>query len=428
MGVKEASATYPNLSLSRADAASLEHKQTDVGSIPKDWSVLSLGSLARSIHRGASPRPIDDPVWFDRESSIGWVRISDVTRSGRYLLETTQFLSALGVRHSRYLPAGALIMSICATVGRPIETRIDVCIHDGFVVFDTPFVDQSFLFHVLKDLEPRWSSKGQTGSQMNLNTGLIKSTVVPIPPRKAEQKAIAEALSDADALIESLQHLIAKKRQIKQGAMQSLLTGQQRLPGFAVKQPVFNATQAAVAPRDWSVRSLAELCSMKSGEAITTAAIDQASAHPCYGGNGLRGFTGRYTHDGSYVLIGRQGALCGNVSVVSGKFFASEHAVVVTAAAQTDTRWLALVLDQMRLNQYSESSAQPGLSVAKLLQLTALAPSNKGEQRAIATVLTDMESEIVGLETRLSKTREIKQGMMQALLTGAIRLPLTEAA
>ncbi len=211
------------------DNGTVGYKQTEVGMIPEDWVVVNLGAVARGIYRGASPRPIDDPRWFDEDSKIGWVRISDVTQSGRYLTETTQRLSQDGVRHSRYVPSGALIMSICATVGRPIETRIDTCIHDGFVLFDKPSVEQGFLYHILKDLEPRWANTGQTGSQMNLNTGLIKSVQIPLPSTKAEQEAIAEALSDMDTEVDALEAKIAKASQLKQGMMHNLLTGKIRL-------------------------------------------------------------------------------------------------------------------------------------------------------------------------------------------------------
>lgn len=156
------------------------YKQTEVGMIPDDWEVISLSQAAKRITRGASPRPIDSPIWFDSRSSVGWVRISDVTNSGRYLKETTQRLSEAGIRRSRPVPSGSLIMSICATVGRPIETRIDTCIHDGFVVFDQPSIDQSYLYHLLAALEPTWSKHGQTGSQMNLNTGLINGCLIPV--------------------------------------------------------------------------------------------------------------------------------------------------------------------------------------------------------------------------------------------------------
>ena len=132
---------------------------------------------------------------------------------------------------------------------------------------------------------------------------------------------------------------------------------------------------------------------------------------------------------GSHTPVGLRSSgakeqLCGNVVGVSGRFFASEHAVVVMALQQADIGWLTYVLREMRLNQYSESSAQPGLSVAKLLLLHAACPPTKTEQRAISTVLSDMDADIAALERRLDKTRALKQGMMQQLLTGSIRLPI----
>ncbi|WP_171696569.1 restriction endonuclease subunit S [Methylomonas sp. ZR1] len=201
--------------------------QTRLPGFSGDWEVKGLGELAK-IQRGASPRPIDSPIWFDENSSIGWVRISDVTSSGMFLHETTQRLSALGVKNSRPVAAGSLIMSICATVGRPIITKIDVCIHDGFVLFDNLEADQLFVYYVLKWIEPDWSKHGQTGSQMNLNTGLINGTPIKLPPHD-EQTAIATILSDMDAEIATLEARRDKTRALKQGMMQELLTGKTRL-------------------------------------------------------------------------------------------------------------------------------------------------------------------------------------------------------
>ena len=239
-----------------------------------------------------------------------------------------------------------------------------------------------------------------------VNKTEFSETTLSLPSRKDEQEAIADALSDADALIESLAQLLAKKRDLKQGAMQELLTGKRRLPGFSDQ---------------WQTKRLGDICHMKSGASITSENIDAFSQYPCYGGNGLRGFTSEHTHDGAFALIGRQGALCGNVIVLSGKFFASEHAIVVTPSRGTDVNWLALVLTRMNLNQYAESSAQPGLSVSKLQSFTCVAPSFD-EQAAIASIISDMDTEITTLASKLTKARHLKQGMMQALLTGRIRL------
>jgi type I restriction enzyme S subunit len=196
---------------------------------PKEgWEVKKLGEIAEIV-RGASPRPIEEPKWFDENSKIGWVRISDVTKSKKVLLETTQKLSELGVKNSRLVENGNLIMSICATVGRPILTTFDVCIHDGFVVFRNPKIDKIYLYYYLSFIEKDWSKNGQTGSQMNLNTNLINETEIQFPSKKNEQIRIATILSDMDAEITGLEDKLSKYKQVKLGMMQELLTGRVRL-------------------------------------------------------------------------------------------------------------------------------------------------------------------------------------------------------
>ncbi len=198
------------------------------GRLKEGGVVRKLGEIA-NIYRGASPRPIDSPVWFDENSEIGWVRISDVTKAKKYLQTTLQKLSKDGIKQSRYVSSGNLIMSICATVGRPILLEMDVCIHDGFVVFDSCNVDKQYLYYFLTSIEQDWSKHGQTGSQMNLNTGLINATVLPVPESSDDQTRIATILSDMDAEIAALESKLAKYQQIKQGMMQNLLTGKIRL-------------------------------------------------------------------------------------------------------------------------------------------------------------------------------------------------------
>ena len=183
----------------------------------------------------------------------------------------------------------------------------------------------------------------------------------------------------------------------------------------------YKQTEVGVIPEDWHAVRLAEISRMKSGKGITSEFIDAYSDFPCYGGNGIRGFTSRFTHDGCFALIGRQGALCGNVLYVEGKFFASEHAIVTTPLAKTDISWLSFVLRDMNLNQYSESSAQPGLSVEKLLELYVPYPPVR-EQEAIAEVLCDADAHIESLEQQLTKKRHLKQAAMQELLSGKKRL------
>ena len=188
-------------------------------------------------------------------------------------------------------------------------------------------------------------------------------------------------------------------------------------------KPGYKQTEIGVIPEDWDAVDLYNVCTMKSGEGITSKRVDNCSPYPCYGGNGLRGFTTRYTHDGSFALIGRQGALCGNVVPAEGQFFASEHAVVVSARQGVDIRWLTYVLGRMHLNRYSESSAQPGLSVSKVLKLPLAFPPIESEQCVIATALSDADTLLDGLDRLIAKKRDLKQAAIQQLLTGKTRLP-----
>lgn len=187
-------------------------------------------------------------------------------------------------------------------------------------------------------------------------------------------------------------------------------------------KPGHKQTEVGVIPEDWDALELEAVCTMKSGEGITASSIDDFSEYPCYGGNGLRGYTKRFTHDGRFALIGRQGALCGNVVTAQGKFFASEHAVVVSSRAGYDIDYLTYVLSEMHLNRYSESSAQPGLSVSKLLKLPLAAPREEAEQRSIAMALRNVDALLGELGNLIAKRRGIKQAAMQELLTGKRRL------
>lgn len=404
------------------------YKHSDVGVIPDDWDAVPLSQTAKRITRGASPRPIDSPVWFDSRSSVGWVRISDVTRSGRYLTETTQRLSEEGIRRSRPVPSGSLIMSICATVGRPIETRIDTCIHDGFVVFDQPSIDQSYLYHVLAALETTWSKHGQTGSQMNLNTGLINSCLIPLPPTETEQRAIAQALSDVDALLAALDKIIAKKRDLKQATMQRLLTGKTRLPGFS---------------GEWRIRRLGEEATFHKGKGLPKSHITPFGSEPCihYGElftqypEIIKEVFSSTDKQGAYfrsiasdVLmptsdVTPRGLAKASCIQMDGVILGGDILVIRTDPSRVYGPFLSYVIRReeaqvLRLVTGTTVFHLYGADMKKFLfQLPPI-----DEQRAIACVLSDMDAELSALEARREKTRQLKQAMMQELLTGKTRL------
>ena len=183
-------------------------------------------------------------------------------------------------------------------------------------------------------------------------------------------------------------------------------------------KPFYNTT----IPSDWEVKRLGEICStFKSGNGITSEDINEAGKYAVYGGNGLRGYTNRYTHEGNYFLIGRQGALCGNIVRVYGKNYISEHAIAVQTDTENDNLFLAYKLEFQNLNRLSESSAQPGLSVEKLVRLKIALPPLL-EQRSISHILGLMDSAINQNNQLIAQKELRKKWLVQNLLSGKKRV------
>lgn len=176
-----------------------------------------------------------------------------------------------------------------------------------------------------------------------------------------------------------------------------------------------------IIPMEWEVKRLGDICTyFKSGKSITSSNLNNDGCYPVYGGNGLRGFSCDYTHDGTYILIGRQGALCGNINYVEGKNYISEHAIAVQS--RENMLWLKYKLEYWNLNRYSESSAQPVLSVEKLVRYKLTLPP-LAEQEKIAEILSTWDKAIEKQTQLIQKLELRKKGLMQQLLTGKKRLP-----
>lgn len=190
---------------------------------------------------------------------------------------------------------------------------------------------------------------------------------------------------------------------------------------YASYKPSGVAWLNADIPSQWISKRIKHVAAMQSGEGITAETIDQSGTYPVYGGNGIRGFTAEKTHSGEFVLVGRQGALCGNVHHVVGDFWASEHAVVSALYAGDNPRWAAYILEFMNLGQYSMAAAQPGLAVDKIQQLQLPVPP-PDEQQAIADYLDTETARINTLvqekEELIGLLREARSNRISELISG----------
>ena len=219
-------------------------------------------------------------------------------------------------------------------------------------------------------------------------------------PSEREQSKIASFLQSLDERIAAQEKLVASLKKYKRGAVTHILSG---------KSMAFAVTSS------WTEHTLSELCSeFRSGRNISATLIHQNGNYPVYGGNGIRGYCNQYSHDGEYVVVGRQGALCGNVRLIQGKNYLSEHAIAVQANEANETKFLLYLLDYMRLGQYSDQGAQPGLAVNKLLRLKCVVP-DKQTQVKIASFLMSFDFQISTQERMLMLLNTQRRALLQQL-------------
>ncbi len=288
---------------------------------------------------------------------------------------------------------------------RPVKSVLN----GGYLLRALQSPDVGYQFHV--------GANGVT--RYGLTHDTIKSAHFLIPPL-AEQRAIAAFLDretgKIDALISKKERLV-ELLQEKRTALISRAVTKGLDPHAPLKDS--GVEWLGDVPARWVVRRVKTLCSMKSGDGINAISIEPVGEYPVFGGNGLRGFTSQYNHDGDFVLIGRQGALCGNVYVARGKFWATEHAVVATLALGHEIVWFSAILTAMNLNQYSFAAAQPGLAVERIMNLYLPLPP-LAEQRAIATFVDHETAKLDRLVTKVHEAIKLLEEKRTSLISAAV--------
>ncbi|WQT32053.1 restriction endonuclease subunit S [Helicobacter pylori] len=395
----------------------------DALTTPSNWQRVRLGDIAE-IKRGASPRPIENPKWFCTNSNVGWVRISDISKNSRFLYKTAQKLSKKGIEKSRFIKQNSLIMSMCATIGKPIITKIDTCIHDGFVVFENPKIDLNYLYYFLCYIEKEWLESGQQGSQVNLNVDLIKNKEVFCPKDLDEQAAIANVLSDVDRYLCSLDALILKKESVKKALSFELLSQRKRLKGF---------NQA------WQKVRLGDICEFGNGGAYETLIVENGdfkliSLNSIDIDGNLKNTMKRVNfydnslkQDDIVMVLSdvAHGDFLGLCAVIPSNDYVLNQRMGRLRKKNDCINILFLRLyinaNQKYFKMQGQGSSQLNLSKKAIEDFEILLPS-LNEQIAIANILSDVDNEIISLKNKKRQFENIKKALNHDLMSAKIRV------
>lgn len=398
MEVKEPSAKY----LARSG-----YKPTDVGVIPEDWEGLAIGGVIDLLTGFPFPSGGYSRV------GVRLLRCSNVKRGVTdWSDDITEYWTEITADIRKFVlkPGDVVIAMDGSLVGRSFamlsESDCPALLLQRVARIRSEVIDQKFLKAWV--CSQRFTSHCDAVKTVtaipHISPADIRSFKIALPPSKVEQQTIAEALSDADALIEFLEQLLAKKCHLKQGAMQELLTGKKRLPGFSGK---------------WGVRRLGDILTIAHGKS-QRGVEDRNGIYPILASGGQIGVSNRFLYDKPSVLIGRKGTI-DQPQFMDVPFWTVDTLFYSVVHEPNNAKFLFYCFCLVEWKQYNEASGVPSLN-ARTIEGIEIAIPEHYEQTAIAEVLSDMDIEIAALEAKLAKTRSLKQGMMQELLTGRIRL------
>ena len=399
------------------------YKLTEVGVIPEDWAVMALGAVCETSSGTTPSRALMDRYY--KNGTIAWVKTLDLNNSDIHT--TGENVTELALKETclRSYPAGTVLVAMYGgfnQIGRTGLLRRPATVNQALTAIrpDKSVLVSEYLIRNLNYRVDYWKRVASSSRKdPNITSKDIRNFPIALPAAH-EQAAIAGALSDADALIGSLEQLIAKKRDLKQGAMQELLTGKRRLPGFANRTTAYKRTEVGVIPEDWSVKRVGNLTvTVASGISHVDSEFGE---YPVYGSTGIIGRCKQNDYSGRAILIARVGANAGKLSVVDGEYGVTDNTIIIRVDGSCHMDYFWRQLEAQRLNSHVFGSGQPLITGTQIKNLGIPLAPTKHEQAAIATVLSDMDTEIATLVAKLAKARDLKQGMMHNLLTGKIRL------
>lgn len=283
-----------------------------------------------------------------------------------------------------------------------------------------------YVFYLLKYFETYFRNKVNGTTIPHMNPAFIDDCALLLPPAET-QKKIAEFLdekcAEIDALIAIEEKMIAELKSYKQSVITEAVT--RGVPAAAnASRPLKDSgiPWLGSVPAHWEILPLKRLCKMKAGENLTSLEIEKEGEFPVYGGNGLRGFYKKYNCSGEYVLVGRQGALAGNIHKVCGCFWATDHALITRCSRLTSIPYISYLLEAMNLNQYAlQTAAQPGLSVGLVQSLLTTVPPLSEQQKIVIFLDSEnqkVDSMISFKQEKIATLQNYKKSIIFEYVTG----------
>jgi len=413
-----------------------EYKLTEIGMLPTDWRVLPLESITEP---SAPIRYGIVQVGPDTPDGIPIVPIKFIKEIETAPLHRTA--KAIEERFSgSRISGGDVLLSVKGTIGRvgivPEGFTGNIAREIARLRVRNEFCPQFVAYQLESDQTQRRIRSAIVGTtRMEFSIAGVRKFLISVPQSKAEQQAVAAALADIDKLISSLMRLIAKKRDLRQGAMQRLLTGQTRLPGFS-------------AP--WQVKRLGELGEIRSGGTPATSESSfwnggipwctptditalsgkkyLVATARTISERGLAASAAEILPPRSLIMTSR--ATIGECAINMVPMATNQGFKNIVPSEEVDVEFLYYLMGMQKSRLIALCSGSTFLEISKrqLEHFEVCLPSSKSEQTAVARILSDMDAEMNALEARLIKTRALKQAMMQALLTGRVRLPIQSNA
>jgi type I restriction enzyme S subunit len=384
------------------------YKLTEAGIIPEEWEIKPLNELG-TWKGGGTPSKNKEDYW---NGNIPWVSPKDF--KGIHILETEDRITAKAIAESSttLIKKNSILIVTRSGILRnyvPIaKNSVDVAINQDLKAltvsesYDSEFVFQS-LRAFARQIKDGTVKVGTTVESIDF--GALKKVQIPIPLLPTEQQAVAEALSDVDSLIASLKQLIIKKRNIKQGAIQQLLTGNKRLTGFT---------------DEWHEKKIGDIAPLQRGFDLPGRELRNGN-YPVVYSNGILNRHVTYKAKAPGVVTGRSGTI-GKVIFVEEDYFPHNTTLWVTDFKGNDPKYIYYLYAFLKLERFSTGSGVPTLNRNDVHAYSISIPRTNAEQKAIAQTLSDMDEGIEKLEEQYDKYEAIKQGMMQDLLTGKTRL------